>query len=111
MARLMWSSSLLIAPRIRIKRFQLFFSSLKTIESDTRTLQTIKNFLSWKNSVKIFNSLKKVDIKFAVRGAAGNKEPKYLKEPATLSFEPLFFAMPQIIRNEFEKFNESGNVI
>lgn len=94
------TSLLLTVPTI--DSFRLF-SSLKSAETDPKTLNRFQKIFSWNNTVKIFNSLKKVDIKFAKK-----KDPKYsnLEVPPALTFEPLFFVMPPVIRKEFEKFNE-----
>lgn len=105
-------SSVLLTP-LTTDSLRLFSTQNFIKPSPKESLTNLKKILSWKNTVKIFNSLKKVDIKFTRLGA-GNKEKdqKYsnLEIPPSQTFEPLFFVMPPVIRKEFEKFNEMDTI-
>lgn len=92
---------LLTTPPIFDQRFKIFYST------STTPFGKFKKIFSWQNSVKIFNSLKFVDIKFGK-----DNGQKLLKEDLdnietlpVFDFEPLFFFMPKIVRKEFDKFN------
>lgn len=90
--------------RLSIDRFQLF-STIKATESNSGPVSKIKRIFSWKNTKEAFNSLKFVDKKIT-------KEPKTSSISETSSIfspEPILFIMPQIIRKEFENFNNNEN--
>lgn len=81
-----------------------FLSTLKSTESRTGNFFKLKKIFSFSNTLKIFNSLKFVDINF-------KKDPKIKNTPiyqSTFDPKPLLFIMPQVVRKEFNKFNETA---
>lgn len=80
------------------RRFKLFYSSPRFVK--------IKKIFSWHNSVKIFNSLKFVDMKFGKDTPTKTKKSDISADiEPPFDFEPMFFFMPNIVKKEFDRFN------
>jgi hypothetical protein len=89
-------------------------SSTVTNHTNNNKSSESKIKTTWRNTLNLFNSFKMVDLKFSRKpkapisesnSLANSNNSKVNQEPFT---EPLFFAMPHIIRKEFESFNETG---
>ena len=82
------------------------FSTIKSSENQPKNFDKFKKIFSLKNTIKIFNSLKFVDMKFKK-----DTKPRInqFEESSALDPKPLLYIMPLIIRKEFDKFNENNS--
>ena len=82
------------------------FSTIKSSENQPKNFDKFKKIFSLKNTIKIFNSLKFVDMKFKK-----DTKPRInqFEETSALDPKPLLYIMPLIIRKEFDKFNENNS--
>ena len=83
-----------------------FFSTLKSVHNQPKGFDKFKKIFSLNNTVKIFNSLKFVDIKFKKDTKTKITPSNQFEETSTFDSEPLLFIMPPVIRKEFDNFNE-----
>ena len=96
------------------------FSTIKPTEQkvETNRLLKLKSVFNWSVALNILNSFKIADIRFKNKEEAQRTKieatttnelrssQEYRKIESSPNSELLFFAMPQIIRSKFEKFNE-----